>query len=458
MIPHLIAPEIEELVVRRDVATLKDVMEELSDVDLAALVTELSPQSRVLVFRILPRDVASSTFAYCDFDTQQRLLHDLAREDVASLLNEMSPDDRTQLFEDLPANVVQELINSLSAEERAVALALLNWPEDSVGRLMTPDYLIVKRHWTVQQALDHIRRYGKGSEVLTHLYVTDHGVLVDDLHVHDLLLSDPQTLIEDIMDHTAESLLVTDDQETAVTEFKRLDRFALPVVDADRKLLGIVTVDDVLDVAEEEATEEMQRFGGVAVLDDTYMQSSIAELFRKRAVWLVVLFFGGILTATALTYFQSMIDRAVILAILLPMIISNGGNSGSQTATLIVRAMALGEVTLADWWKIVSREIIIGALLGLMLGTLGFLRIVVWAWVDGTYTENTLLVGVVVFLSLIGIVIAGTASGSILPLFMKRLGFDPAASSAPFVATFSDVTGTIIYFTIASLLLAGVLL
>ena len=370
----------------------------------------------------------------------------------------MSPDDRTQLFEDLPANVVQELINSLSAEERAVALAWLNWPEDSVGRLMTPDYLIVKRHWTVQQALDHIRRYGKGSEVLTHLYVTDHGVLVDDLHVHDLLLADPQTLIEDIMDHTAESLLVTDDQETAVTEFKRLDRFALPVVDGDRKLLGIVTVDDVLDVAEEEATEEMQRFGGVAVLDDTYMQSSIGELFRKRAVWLVVLFFGGILTATALTYFQSMIDRAVILAILLPMIISNGGNSGSQTATLIVRAMALGEVTLADWWTIVSREIIIGALLGLMLGTLGFLRIVVWAWFDGTYTENTLLIGVVVFLSLIGIVIAGTASGSILPLFMKRLGFDPAASSAPFVATFSDVIGTIIYFTIASLLLAGVLL
>lgn len=458
MFTNLITPEIEELVAAREVATIREVIEDWSEVDLAALIRELNPESRALVFGVLPKELASDTFAYCDFETQQELLHDLAREEVAELLNEMSPDDRTQLFEDLPANVVQELINTLSAEERAVALALLNWPEDSIGRLMTPDYVVVKRHWTVAQALEHIRTYGKDSEILTHLYVTEHGTLVDDIHVRELLLAQPETYIEDIMDYTAESLLATDDQETAVKEFKRLDRFALPVVDRERKLLGIITLDDVLDVAEEEATEEMQRFGGVSALDETYMQSSILELFRARAVWLVVLFFGGILTAAALTYFESLIDRAVILAILLPMIISNGGNSGSQTATLIVRAMALGEVTLADWWRIVSREVIIGVMLGAMLGTLGFLRIVIWAWLDGTYTDSTLLIGVVVFLSLTGIVIAGTTSGSLLPLLMKRFGFDPAASSAPFVATFSDVTGTVIYFTIASLILAGVLL
>jgi magnesium transporter len=261
-----------------------------------------------------------------------------------------------------------------------------------------------------------------------------------------------------MMDYKAESLLATDDQETAVALFKRLDRFALPVVDKDNKLLGIVTLDDVMDVAEEQATEEMQRFGGVEVLDDPYMEASIPDLVRKRAVWLVVLFFGGILTATALTFFEGVISKAVILAILLPMIISNGGNSGSQAATLIVRALALGEVTLSDWWRIIRREVLVGLVLGLLLGVLGFARIVIWALADGSFSAATPLVGAVVFISLVGIVIAGTISGSVLPLLMKRLGFDPAASSAPFVATFSDVTGTVIYFTIATLLLSGVIL
>lgn len=458
MYPNVIAPDIQQLVAAQEVATVRAIVADWAPVDIASLLADLSEETRVVVFGVLPKELASDTFAYCDRDTQQKLIHDLANEKVSEVLNDLSPDDRTQLFEDMPANVVSELINSLNAKERAVALALLNWPEDSVGRLMTPDYVVIKQHWTIQQALDHIRQYGKDSEVLTLLYVTDHGTLVDEIHVREILLSSPDTFIKDVMDYKVESLLATDDQETAVLEFKRLDRFALPVVDADNKLLGIVTIDDVIDVAEEQATEEMQRFGGVEALDEPYMSSTIMELFRKRAVWLVVLFFGGILTASALTYFESMIERAVILAILLPMIISNGGNSGSQTATLIVRAMALGEITVQDWWRIVRREVLIGGMLGLMLGILGFIRIVVWAQIEGTYTESTPLVGFVVFFSLVGIVIAGTTSGSVLPLLMKKFGFDPAASSAPFVATFSDVTGTLIYFTIASLLLAGVLL
>ena len=458
MYPRVITPDIEELVASHHVATIRSVVQDWTPIDIAALISDLSPESRVVVFGLLPRELASDTFSYCDFDTQQDLIHDLADEKVSDLLNEMPPDDRTQLFEDLPANLVQELINSLNAEERDVALALLNWPEDSIGRLMTPDYVVLRPHWTVQQALEHIREYGKDSEVLTHLYVTEDGALVDDIHVREILLAFPDAFLEDLMDYKVESLLATDDQDKAVTEFKRLDRFALPVVDAQNNLLGIVTVDDVLDVAEEQATEEMQRFGAVEALDDPYMTSTVMELFRKRAIWLVVLFFGGILTASALLYFEDMLDRALILAILLPMIISSGGNSGSQSATLIVRAMALGEVTISDWWAIVRREVYIGFLLGLMLGTLGFLRIVVWAAIEGSYDAATLPVGAVVFFSLIGIVVAGTTSGSVLPLIMKKLGFDPAASSAPFVATFSDVTGTIIYFTIASLFLAGVLL
>ncbi len=458
MYPRVIGPDIEELVASHQVATVRSVVQDWTPIDIAALISDLSPESRVVVFGLLPRELAGDTFSYCDFDTQQDLIHDLADEKVSDLLNEMPPDDRTQLFEDLPSNLVQELINSLNAEERAVALALLNWPEDSVGRLMTPDYVVLRPHWTVKQALEHIREFGKDSEVLTHLYVTENSALVDDIHIREVLLAFPDAFIEDLMDYKVESLLATDDQDAAVQEFKRLDRFALPVVDAQNNLLGIVTADDVLDVAEERATEEMQRFGAVEALDESYMTSTIMELFRKRAVWLVVLFFGGIHTATALMYFESMLDRAMILAILLPMIISSGGNSGSQSATLIVRAMALGEVTISDWWQIVRREVFIGLLLGLMLGVLGFIRIVAWAAIDGTFDASTLPVAFVIFLSLVGIVVAGTTSGSVLPLIMKRLGFDPAASSAPFVATFSDVTGTVIYFTIASLLLAGVLL
>ena len=440
MYGRLITPEIEELIAARDFSTIRE-------------------ENRVVVFRLLPKDVAAETFSYCERDTQQELLHDMAREEVGALLNDMSPDDRTQLFEDLPGNVVSELINSLNPEERSIALALLNWPEDSVGRLMTPDYVIIKKHWTVQQALDHIRNYGKHSETLNYLYVTEHGTLIDDIHIREILLSQADVLISDIMDEKVESLLATDDQETAVKAFRRLDRFALPVVDIDKKLLGIITLDDVLDIAEEQATEEMQRFGAVEALDDPYIDVPIIELIRKRATWLVVLFLGGFLTATAMSAFEATIEGAVILALFLPLIISSGGNSGSQAATLIVRALALGEVSLSDWWRIMRREIGVGFVLGLLLGVLGFARIMIGETIQGHYNPLvTPVVAVVISISLIGIVMAGTIAGSMLPLLMKRLGFDPAASSAPFVATFSDVTGIVIYFTIATLLLRGILL
>ena len=459
MYGRLITPEIEELIAARDFSTIREVILEFEPVELADLVSDLREENRVVVFRLLPKDVAAETFSYCERDTQQELLHDMAREEVGALLNDMSPDDRTQLFEDLPGNVVSELINSLNPEERSIALALLNWPEDSVGRLMTPDYVIIKKHWTVQQALDHIRNYGKHSETLNYLYVTEHGTLIDDIHIREILLSQADVLISDIMDEKVESLLATDDQETAVKAFRRLDRFALPVVDIDKKLLGIITLDDVLDIAEEQATEEMQRFGAVEALDDPYIDVPIIELIRKRATWLVVLFFGGFLTATAMSAFEATIEGAVILALFLPLIISSGGNSGSQAATLIVRALALGEVSLSDWWRIMRREIGVGFVLGLLLGVLGFARIMIGETIQGHYNPLvTPVVAVVISISLIGIVMAGTIAGSMLPLLMKRLGFDPAASSAPFVATFSDVTGIVIYFTIATLLLRGILL
>lgn len=459
MYATLIAPEIEELIVARDFATIREVFEDWDPVELALLVTNLSAESRVIVFRLLHKDLAADTFAYCELDMQEELLHDMAREQVASILNEMSADDRTQLFEDLPANVVQELINHLSAEERAIALSLLNYPEDSVGRIMTPDYVIVKKHWTIQQALDHIRMYGKNSETLNVLYVTEHGTLIDEIHIRDILLALPESAIDDLMDYKAQALVVTDPQEKAVEMFRHLDRYALPVVDKDRKLLGIITVDDVLDIADEQATEEMQKFGGVQALDEPYITVPLFELIRKRATWLVVLFVGGFLTATAMSYFQSTIDKAVVLALFLPLIISSGGNSGSQAATLIVRALALGEVGLSDWWRIMRREITVGLCLGVLLGVLGFCRLFIGDIISGHFDSHVSpIVAAVIGISLVGIVVSGTIAGSMLPLIMKRFGFDPAASSAPFVATFADVTGIIIYFSIATLLLRGLLL
>jgi magnesium transporter len=457
MYGRLLAPDIEQLIAARDFATIREVILDFAPVELADLVADLKEESRVVVFRLLPKNLAAETFSYCEFDTQQELLHDMAREEVGALLNDMSPDDRTQLFEDLPGNVVSELINSLNAEERSIALALLNWPEDSVGRLMTPDYVIVKKNWTVQQALDHIRNYGKDSETLNYLYVTEHGTLIDDLHIRELLLADPARKISDIMNYSMESLLATDDQETAVQKFKRLDRFALPVVDIDNKLLGIITLDDVLDIAEEQATEEMQKFGAVQALDDSYIDVGLFELVKKRATWLVVLFLGGFLTAIALDYYKTPIEKAVILALFLPLIISSGGNSGSQAATLIVRALALGEVTLSDWWRIMRRELAAGFLLGALLGVLGFLRLMFHDPIMSQGQDVRYTVATVIGISLIFIVMAGTIAGSMLPLLMKKLGFDPAASSAPFVATFSDVMGILIYFTIATVFLKGML-
>ncbi|MFN4985445.1 MAG: magnesium transporter [Ignavibacteria bacterium] len=457
MYGRLLAPDIEQLIAVRDFATIREVILDFAPVELADLVADLKEESRVVVFRLLPKDLAAETFSYCEFDTQQELLHDMAREEVGALLNDMSPDDRTQLFEDLPGNVVSELINSLNAEERSVALALLNWPEDSVGRLMTPDYVVVKKDWTVQQALEHIRQYGKDSETLNYLYVTEHGTLLDDLHIREILLADPQSRMSDIMNYSMESLLATDDQETAVQKFKRLDRFALPVVDIDNKLLGIITLDDVLDIAEEQATEEMQKFGAVQALDDSYIDVGLLELVKKRATWLVVLFLGGFLTAIALDYYKTPIEKAVVLALFLPLIISSGGNSGSQAATLIVRALALGEVTLSDWWRIMRRELAAGFLLGVLLGVLGFIRLAVHDPILSGGVDVRYTVAAVIGISLIFIVMAGTIAGSMLPLLMKKLGFDPAASSAPFVSTFSDVMGILIYFTIATFFLKGML-
>ncbi|PYR29649.1 MAG: magnesium transporter [Acidobacteria bacterium] len=383
----------------------------------------------------------------------------MAQEDVAAILNDMAPDDRTTFLEELPATATQQLLALLTPEERAVAVTLLGYPEKSIGRLMTPDYIAVREQWTVQEVLEYVRTHGQDSETLNVIYVVDdHGVLIDDIRIREFLLTSPASHVADLMDRRFAALNASDDQDNAVTIFRRDDRSALPVTDSAGVLIGIVTIDDVLDVAEAAATNEIQRIGGSEALDEPYMRIAFPRMIQKRAGWLTALFLGEMLTATAMGAFEREIERAVVLALFVPLIISSGGNSGSQASTLVIRAIALGEVMLSDWWRVMRREVAAGLTLGSILGTIGFLRITIWSAFSNLYGPHWLLVAVTVGLALVGVVLWGTLIGSLLPFVLRRLGFDPAASSAPFVATLVDVTGLVIYFSVGILVLRGTLL
>jgi magnesium transporter len=419
----------------------------------------LSEERQAVLFRLLPRELAAKVFSYLEPDRQELLLKAMAHTEVAAILNAMSPDDRTELLEEMPGEVMRRLLGLLSPRERAVASQLLGYDEDSVGRLMSPDFVRIRSNWTVSRALDHIRRYGKDSETLSMVYVIDGtGRLVDDLRIRQILLASPRTRVQDLMDERFVALRAADHRETAIESFKDADLVALPVTDRDGILIGIVTVDDILDVAEEEATEDIQKIGGTEAFDEPYLKIGIPTMVRKRATWLVILLLSEMLTATAMARFEGEIARAVVLSIFIPLVISSGGNSGSQASTLVIRAMALGEVRLGDWWRVMRREILSGLALGLILGVIGFLRIAAWERFFGAYGPHWALLGLTVGVALIGIVLWGTLAGSMLPLLLRRIGLDPATSSAPFVATLVDVSGLIIYFTAAGIILRGTLL
>jgi magnesium transporter len=399
-------------------------------------------------------------FKILDLSAQKHIIRELPPFKTAELLNVLSPDDRTDFLEELPSNAVRELIKLLDPEERKTTLSLLGYPEDSIGRLMTPDYVYVYPQNTVEEVFATIRKHGKDSETINVIYViNEKGELLDDIRIRDFILSQPHKKVADLMDNRVTSLNAYDDQEKASEIFKKENRVALPVVSQSNKLLGIVTIDDMLWVAEEEFSEDMQKMGGTEALEQPYLEIPLIKLFQKRIVWLIVLFLGEMLTATAMGYFQDEIAKAVVLALFVPLIISSGGNSGSQASTLVIQAMAVGEITISDWWRVLKREIISGLLLGTALGVIGFLRVVLWSQVfPDVYGLHYVEIGLVVGISLIGVVLWGTLSGSMLPIFLKRLGADPAVSSAPFVATLVDVTGLVIYFFTAFLFLKGLLL
>jgi magnesium transporter len=428
--------------------------------EIVEMIDDLEDEVTGKIFRMLPADARVKAFEFMDTSMQNRVINTLPNQQRAQLLNEMSPDDRTAFLEDLPGEALKELLKLLSAEERTITLSLLGYPEDSVGRLMTPDYIAVEPEWTIQQVLDHVRENGKDSETINVIYVLDkNGILIDSIRIKKFLLVPVYYKVSQIVDSKKMvALSPYDDEEVAIGAFKKNNRVALPVIDSYGVMLGIVTIDDVLRLAEDEDTEDIQKIGGVEALEEPYMNIPFFKLMRKRAVWLILLFIGEMLTATAMGFFEGEIQKAVVLALFVPLIISSGGNSGSQASTLIIRAMALGEVTLQDWWKIMKREIYSGLFLGSLLGTIGFIRVAAWSAFTDVYGPHWVPVGITLFISLAGVVLWGTLAGSMLPLVLKRFGADPATSSAPFVATLVDVTGLLLYFSVAMLLLKGTML
>ena len=452
----------QELIEEKSWKTVKQELNNFEPFEIAEIIESLQKPEQIILFRLLPRELAKETFKHLSHEEQEDIIESLAFNvnKVTGLLNDLDPDDRTAFFEELPGEVSQRLIQLLSVEERKIATQLLGYPEESIGRLMTPEYVAIKPHYTVQQALEHIRRYGRDSETLNVIYiVNDQWQLIDDIRIKEIILASPEQLISEVSDTRFVALNAYDDQEVAVKVFQDNDRVALPVISSDGTLLGIVTFDDVMDIAEEESTEDFIKFGGAEGLDLSYTKTSSFDLIKKRSGWLILLFLGEMLTASAMGYFEKEIERAVVLALFIPLIVSSGGNSGSQAASLIIRSLALGELTIRNWWYVMRKEIFSGFILGSILGIIGFIRIFIWQQAGFTcYGLHWLWVGLSVSVSLILIVLWGTLSGSMIPLLLKKMGFDPATASAPFVATLVDVTGLVIYFSVAALFLSGKLL
>jgi len=460
MIIHLLKPEFDELIEQKDWVALKDILNDVPAVDVAELLEELDNDVAIVIFRLLKKQKAADVFTYLSSGKGLELLNMFSAQQLSEVMSNLEPDERVSLMEELPGHLTQRVMNSLSQEDRKQSQKLLGFPEESVGRLMTPRYVKVKKDWSIQKAMDHIRRFGHSVETVNVIYVVDADeLLIDDLRLNQLILADPEAPISSLMDESFEALSAFDDQEDAVKMLSKYDRVAMPVVDSDGILVGIVTVDDVIDVAEEETTEDMQLMAGMDVLDDYYSQTSVFDMVKKRIGWLTFLFVGQLFTTTAMGAYESVIANAVFLSLFIPMIISTGGNSGTQAATLIIRALSTDDINMSEWLKVLGRELLSGLMLGLIMAIVGFFVILSWGFVTtGGLSEELVLSALVVGLSLIGVVLWGNLSGSMLPFVLSKMGLDPAVTSAPFVSTLSDVTGIIIYFSIAIALLEGIVL
>lgn len=455
-------PELLHLL-RADPEDLQEFLESVRAPDLADALCDVAPELGAEVVGLLPFERAVELLDEPQLRaTRAEIIERMPRSQVAPLVNAMSADQQAELFRDLPDAEQARLLALVNEHTRAAMALLLQYPGDTAGGIMTTEFVSVTPGWTVARALELIRSVGRAKETVYALYVLDgtDGVLQHVVSLRELLMAAPDALVTAVGDQR-EPVAVTPgtDREDVARILSRYNLLAVPVVDAEGRMLGIATVDDVIDAMVREGTEDVQKFGGLEALDEPYPDISLPRMIRKRAGWLVVLFLGEMLTATAMGHFEEEISRAVVLALFIPLIISSGGNSGSQATSLIIRSLALRELTLRDWWRVALRELPSGLALGTILGTVGFFRIMLWqalGWYD--YGAHHVLVALTVGLALVGVVTFGSLAGSMLPFLLRRLGFDPASASAPFVATLVDVTGLIIYFSVAWLLLGSTLL
>lgn len=450
---------ISQWIRNKDSGSLGKALKGLSGFEIADIVASKAEEEQLFIFTVLPPELAVEAFDYLSPKTQKSLIQSLPPLQVANMLKVMAPDDRTACLQGLPISTIDEYVKLLTPAERALVFTLLGYPEGSIGRLMTTDYITVKMDWTVEEALNHIRAYGHDNATINMIYVIDdNNVLLDDIKSTKFLLVPKEDTVSQLSDKKFVALSIEDSIEKAIQVFKQDELVALPVINERGVMLGVVTIDDILRVASQKNTDNFQRVGGTEALDESYMEIPFLELMKKRARWLVVLFIGEMFTATAMGFFEVEISKAVVLALFLPLIISSGGNAGSQSSTLIIRAMALGEVKLKDTWRVMNREILSGIFLGAVLGIIGFMRVTIWSSITDIYGVHWLLIAVTIGFALCGVVLWGSFVGSMLPLILKRCGADPATSSTPLVATLVDVTGIIIYFWIAMAILKGSLL
>jgi magnesium transporter len=428
--------------------------------EVSTIFTSIPAEKAIPAFQSFSALKQVQVFPYTDTQLQKKIIKGIPREQASFILNELSSDDRLNFYSSLKGVELSSFIDFLNEANKKTTHDLLGYPERSVARIINTDFATIEREMTIAEANEHLRKFHKDTEAANVIYVVDkNGRLIDDIPVRRFVLNEPAKKIEDILDGYCTSLKMTDSKEEAVSKFKEYDRVVLPVTNDDNVLLGVITVDDVLDVAEQKETAAIQKFGGLEELDYPYVKTPFFSLLRKRAGWLVILFIGEMFTATAMAYFDKELSKAIVLALFVPLIISSGGNSGSQAATLIIRAMSLKELSLKDWWYVMRRELSSGLSLGILLGAIGFLRITIWQNLHlYNYGAHWVLLAITIFFALIGIVMWGTLSGSMIPMVLKKFKIDPATSSAPLVATLVDVTGLVIYFTIAAVILKGTLL
>ncbi len=446
MIETYLKPETRRLVDQKDWKNLKEHLVDWPTQDVADLIEHLDEKDAVMLFRLLSKDRAAEVFAQLEPPIQEALVKAFGNLELKKIVTELSPDDRTELFDDLPGALTQRVMNLLPKGDLKEAVELLGYPEHSVGRLMTPDYVAVRQNWTVKRAIDHIRRVGKDAETINMIYVTDtKWKLLGNIPIRKFLLAEEDQIVEELMGKKVIAIEATEDQEVAYHLMKHYDLNVLPVIDSSAVLLGIVTIDDIIDVSEEEITEDFQKTAAVEPVEQNYMLASPLLLYKKRIGWLLLLLVANFFSSNVIAHFEYALQSVMALAFFIPVLIDSGGNTASQSATLVIRAISTGELSLNKWFNVIKKELLVGLMLGITLGIVIFLRSYFW--------DGGLEIGAVIGLSLVAVMLWSNFLGSLLPIALTKMKLDPAVVSSPLLTTVIDATGLIIYFSIAGVIL-----